>query len=202
MTSRGIGAWLLRRWPAVGGALILVAAVVAVFLGLSGSRGILAQADPTPVVITEETMHLLPPFDPNAVPDWPDPPCLEDLKNPYDLYPTISISITKDSCYLYGPSGRVISEAQAQEMISAGRVTTSGTRTAQIGGNTASQISSGPTRHLGDGLVGTSGDARSANVGTSVESIELDDGSVIQLPSDVRIDRELFTDVTHLAMNS
>ena len=56
MRPRHIGAWLLRRWPLVGGVLLLAVIAAALTFDFLGSRGITAQAPtpkPTPNVIFE-----------------------------------------------------------------------------------------------------------------------------------------------------
>ena len=56
MSLRHIGAWLLRRWPLVGGVLLLAVIAAALTFDFLGSRGITAQAPtpkPTPNVIFE-----------------------------------------------------------------------------------------------------------------------------------------------------
>ena len=56
MRPRYIGTWLLRRWPLVGGVLLLAVIAAALTFDFLGSRGITAQAPtpkPTPNVIFE-----------------------------------------------------------------------------------------------------------------------------------------------------
>ena len=116
MAPKHIGAWLLKRWPLAGGVLLIVAFVAGLAIGSSASRGIRAQAEPTPVVITEETMHLLPPFDPNAIPTMVPPPCAEKLKRKYDSYHYFGFGYGSSNCWLT-LGDRNITEAQADEYI-------------------------------------------------------------------------------------
>ena len=165
MRPRHIGTWLLRRWPLVGGALLIAAIIVALALSLTGSRGILAQAEPTPFILTEETLHLLPPFDFNLVPTVVPPPCVERYREKYRPYRYIKLqwgSYNANGCTLTGPSGRGITEAEADALVAKR-------------GRSDSIESGNQTR---DTFV----DPR-----TLAREIFLRDGSKIKLPSDVRI---------------
>ena len=162
MAPRDIGAWLMRRWPIVGGALLLAAFVVALALDLPGSRGILAQDDPTPVVITEETMHLLPPFDLNAIPTIAQPPCMEELERKYGRY--FNLGYGRNGNCSIRVDGRYLTESQADALIVKREAEESKrARAARSAYDAAMQ-------------------ARLA-----ARTIELRDGRTIKLPSDVRI---------------
>ena len=51
MRPGDIGRWLLRRWPLVGGALLLAVFGAGLYLGFSDSDDIVAQPEPTPDVV-------------------------------------------------------------------------------------------------------------------------------------------------------
>ena len=119
MTPRDIGSWLLKRWHIAGVLVVLTSLAGGFVLGTFYSNGdlrIIAQAGPTPVVITEETMHLLPPFDPNAIPTIVPPPCVERLERKYDSYRYFSLEYTSDNCSLQ-LGNRYLTESQADELI-------------------------------------------------------------------------------------
>ena len=163
MTLRRIGAWLLRRWPLASGALLLLAVAVALVIGSSDSPGILAQVEPTPVVITEETMHLLPPFDPNAIPTIVPPPCRERLKRKYDSYRYVTLGYGKDYCSIR-LGNRYLTETQADEYIAKRKVEESGRVRAE-----------------------SSAYEKAFQARLAARTIELRDGRTINLPNDVRI---------------
>ena len=171
MSLRHIGAWLLRRWPLVGGGLILVAVLLSLALSLSGSRGILAQAEPTPLVITEETMHLLPPFDPNAIPTIARPPCMEELDRKYDGYPYVTLGYGRNGNCHIRVDDRYLTESQTDELVARREAATRARRAQR------------------------DEEAEFRAYLASIREISFNDGTTVKLPRDVRVDNVLLRHV-------
>ena len=150
------------RWVLIALLVAVVAFVAGVNYGLRTSGGILAQGvTPTPtsapLVITEDTMHLLPPLDLTAVRQYPDPPCLEKFSRKYGLHGAgITISFNETRCHLKDRNGRYITEAEADDLVAQ---------------RAAMAAASG----------------KWVNPVLSARSITLLDGTVVNLPDDVKI---------------
>ena len=156
---------LLRQnktlWALIALAVAIIAFVAGVSYGLRNSGGILAQGvTPTPtsapLVITEDTMHLLPPLDLTAVRQYPEPPCVEKFRRKYSQGTGITISFNETRCHLKDRNGRYITEAEADDLVAQ---------------RAAMAAASG----------------KWVNPVLSARSITLLDGTVVNLPDDVKI---------------
>ena len=120
-------------WTAVAGMLAVTAVLVLVVI--SGRTSIRAEDPPdapvaattTPLVITEETMHLLPPLDLSIVPTVVPPPCVKRHMEKYSYSSNWYLGKPKitrawgigrpNGCALIGPDGNVISEEEADRLL-------------------------------------------------------------------------------------
>ena len=154
--------------------MMLAAVAAAAFVLLSERAAILADspgatpvATTTPLVITEDTMRLLPPFDPQAIATMAPPPCVERYRNKYRQYRYITLGwgiYIIDGCSLIGPDGQVLSEAEADELV--------------VEREAARLRSEAEAPDI---------DAGDQPWARAIRELELLDGSKIKLPSDVRV---------------
>ena len=118
---------------------------------------------PTPTSTQATTTKEIPPFDLTAIPHWPDPPCAEEFERKYGRYTYFIHSITETHCSLKGPDGNYLSEAEALLMMAEWE-----RKKAQAAQNAAAT-------------------EETVDPALSARSITLSDGTVIDLPDDVKI---------------
>ena len=147
----------------VGLAIVVVAFGVVTLAVLVGRGAILA--DDPPPEITEENMHLLPPFDPSSFPPYEDPPCVAEYEERYAALEYVKILALRDICFVATRDG--IPLTSEEEITSYNR-----TREAAVRQENQRRI----TRS-----------ERSYQELLDARSVDLGDGLVIQLPDDVRI---------------
>ena len=148
---------------AVGAALAVVAALGVTFLS---ERSPIRADDPAQTdtaTSTQATTTKEIPFDPSAIPTIVPPPCVEEVRRKYAPHPDISFGYTATQCNLRDSDGNYISEAQAFLMMAEWE-----RKKAQEAQNAAA------TQEWVDPEL-------------SARSITLRDGSVVNLPDDVRI---------------
>ena len=147
---------------AVGVTLIVVALGVT-FLS---ERSPIRADDPAPTATatsTQATTTKENSFDPSAIPTIVPPPCVEEVRRKYAPHPDISFGYTATQCNLRDSDGNYISEAQAFLMMAEWE-----REKAQAAQNAAAT-------------------EETVDPALSARSITLRDGSVVNLPDDVRI---------------
>ena len=148
---------------ALAAAIVVIAAVVAV-LGVTflSERSPIRADDPEPssTATSTQAVGAMPAVFPTPL---PDPPCYEEFERKYGQYTFLMIGTGETNCVLYGPGGDIISEAEAFLLIAEWE-----RKKAQ-----AAQTAAATQEWVDPEL--------------SARSITLRDGSVVNLPDDVRI---------------